>query len=56
MTTHRYVGQTYDEDGVWTLICSCGWIGMKLTVAEARQAFERHRARSRGRTRRPRPK
>ncbi len=56
MTTHRYLHTRMDNVGVLWVECSCGHIEVLQRGESTQQAFERHRALSRGRTRRPRPK
>lgn len=56
MTTHKLLGQDSDALGPAGAYCICGRREPVREGESVRMAFERHRARSRGRTRRPRPK
>jgi hypothetical protein len=56
VTTHRYLGTMLGWGGALYVQCACGALVPVPTEETVEQAFERHRARSRGRTRRPRPK
>lgn len=56
MTTHKLLGYTRDAVGPAAAYCSCGRWELLHDDETVRAAFERHRARCRGHTRRRKPK